>query len=201
MPRKELAKINGQRAIYTARFERCGSKAGHGNEEKTILLVDVRTEAGEFITDHLWFNFTKGFAAIDLTSGDFVKFHARVSRYQAGYQGHREEIYNPSRTNYGLSFPTQIEKLEEAPQAAQVEPLPPKIERTRKEQLRRLRRRHKKAEQRKTKVLAKLEIYTDELNPRRGMKRLKRLTTELAEVEAALDAINVQIGSLESQSL
>ncbi len=60
------------------------------------------------ITDHLWFNLTKAFAALSLEMGDIVQFEARVKPYLKGYVSrdhHLQEI------DYRLDRPTRVKKV------------------------------------------------------------------------------------------
>lgn len=118
--RKSLKKLNGQRMAFTGTFERFGTKPGWVGTEETILLVDIRDTEDNPITDHLWFNLTKGFQALNLQPGDKVEFQARVRKYQKGYKGYRFEamLDSPVSTDYKLSHPTAIRKLSEDMQEA-----------------------------------------------------------------------------------
>lgn len=100
------------RFVFTGVFERFGLKHGYkGRMEATVLLTNVCDAAGVQVADHLWFNKTKGFSKLDLQSGDVVSFKARVSLYEKGYFGNREEVYVPYSVDYKLSYPTQITKI------------------------------------------------------------------------------------------
>ena len=93
---------------------RYGKKNGwKGKTEQTILLKNIRDAHGILVSDHLWFNQTKGFAALELKDGDVVQFKARVKEYEKGYKGRREdELFeeHPMETDYKLSNPTDIKK-------------------------------------------------------------------------------------------
>jgi hypothetical protein len=78
----------------------------------TVLLKDIRDARGEMVTDHLWFNLTKGLAALNLRPGDTVRFDARVKPYTKGYQGYRDDVYDrPVEIDYKLDRPTKIQKV------------------------------------------------------------------------------------------
>lgn len=63
-------------------------------------------------SDHLWFDLTKGFSSADLSPGDVVEFCARVSAYEKGYKGHKDDVLNrPIERDYRLSRPTKIKKI------------------------------------------------------------------------------------------
>jgi hypothetical protein len=78
----------------------------------TVLLKDVKDESGNIVTDHLWFNMTKGFAQADLQACDIVEFRGRVEKYIKGYKGWRDDVYErPTEEDYKLSFPTKVRKV------------------------------------------------------------------------------------------
>ena len=81
--RKKMKSISGQRERFRATFSRTGTKKNyHGFPEITLLFDDVyREKNGQLITDHLWFNNTKPFQAINLEAGYLVEFDARVTPY------------------------------------------------------------------------------------------------------------------------
>jgi hypothetical protein len=105
--REKLKVIDGERMTFTGKIERYGGKGGG---KFTILLVDVKHLNGIFITDHLWFNLTKGFKLLRLDPGEYVQFDARVKPYRKGYQGKRKTIDRPVSDDYKLSHPTKIKR-------------------------------------------------------------------------------------------
>lgn len=108
--RKELKKIGSEkRHEFTAKFERFGSKNGWRGPEKTVLIVHVKDDQGKIVSDHLWFNFTKGFEKLNLVPGDIIQFSARVSEYEKGYKGYG--IFSETEFDYKLSYPTKIKKI------------------------------------------------------------------------------------------
>lgn len=115
--RQELAKIKGSRARFEGTFVRFGSKRGYkGYPEKTILLKDVKSvSTGQVMSDHLWFTCGKRFDSLNLRENDIVRFDARVTPYEKGYKGYRDDEYGefrPIETDYRLSFPTNVVKTE-----------------------------------------------------------------------------------------
>ena len=112
MVRKKLEKLNGDRLKFAGKFERYGTKTGYkGFPEKTILLKDITID-GKVVTDHLWFNYTKGFEKLgELTKGDSVQFHARIKEYIKGYVNYRELI-DERVIDFKLNYPTQIKKVD-----------------------------------------------------------------------------------------
>lgn len=112
--RKGLAAREEERATFHGTFERFGIKSGwQGRQEKTLLLKDIYDHTGKRVCDHLWFNVTRAFAAMNLQAGDQVQFDARVKKYQKGYFGRRDDVYKPAEVDYKLSHPTKIRKIVE----------------------------------------------------------------------------------------
>ena len=110
--RKELEKIEEVRATFTGTFSRKGFKNGYKCPEPTLLLLDVKDLDGKYITDHLWFNYTKGFQKLgELKEGDIIQFDARSKAYEKGYKGYRDDVYCPIELDYKLSYPTKIKKV------------------------------------------------------------------------------------------
>lgn len=74
----------------------------------TILLLNIKLLSNDntiFITDHLWFNLTKGFKQLGLLHvGDKISFNGRVDSYTKGYLR--------TDKDYDIVRPTKI-KLEE----------------------------------------------------------------------------------------
>ena len=117
--RQEMQQFEEQRFRVRGIFERYGRKSGwKGREERTLLLrsvVKVNDETA--LCDHLWFNLTKGFAALgNLAEGDIIELDARVKMYWKGYFGRRDDIDlmldKPPTISYKLSHPTKIRKVE-----------------------------------------------------------------------------------------
>ncbi len=103
--RHKLKEIEGKRLPFVGTFDRIGRKAGYQSQLMTVLLKDVRHLSGEIVTNHLWFNYTKGFQALYLEKGNLIRFDARVKPYSKNYVGER------GSGDYKLSHPTKIEKL------------------------------------------------------------------------------------------
>ena len=117
--REQLKKIEGARKTFYAVFERNGTKSGwQGKQLPTILLKNVKTLSGKEVTDHIWFNLTKGFEMLQLKEGDEIKFDARVKEYIKGYMGDREEVIweRPVQKDYKLSNPTKVMLIKRAKQ-------------------------------------------------------------------------------------
>lgn len=110
--RKALQPLDGERTTFLGTFERSGTKRGWRGDEPTVLLKDIRTLAGDPICDHLWFNLTKQFQALEIAPGDAVQFDARVKEYEKGYKGRREDVYVPIEIDYKLSHPTKVRKVQ-----------------------------------------------------------------------------------------
>ncbi len=113
--RKKLKFIgDNERHTFVGTFERYGSKKNyHGFPETTILLKNIKMkDTKEIITDHLWFNFTKGFRGLgNMETGELIQFNARVKPYVKGYQGYREEIARGVSVDYKLSHPNKISRI------------------------------------------------------------------------------------------
>lgn len=107
--RKDLLNIGSeQRGVFTGRFERKGIKSFKDHYSETILLLDIRDSSGEQVTDHLWFNMTKGFRNLGtLEQGMIIQFEARVAEYYKGYVGY--EGWEREK-DYKLSHPTKCKK-------------------------------------------------------------------------------------------
>jgi hypothetical protein len=110
--RKQLAAETGNRKKFKATFNRLGKKTNFkGYSEDTILLKNVTdVETNELVTDHIWFNYTKGFEKISLQEGIQIEFEARIKEYKKGYVNKSLKINN-SKTDYKLSNPTKIKKI------------------------------------------------------------------------------------------
>lgn len=109
--RCSLRAKEGVRSLYTGEFVRTGIKHGYMGYVVTVLLKDVRDESGKIVTDHLWFNMTKGFKQANLLAGDIVEFRGRVERYVKGYMGCRYDVCKLLEEDYKLSFPTKVRKV------------------------------------------------------------------------------------------
>lgn len=112
--RKSLQRLEGQRLEFTAVVDRFGTKGGwHGGKEETILLKEV-FHGGKLVTDHLWFS--RGRAFDGLQPGQRIRFRARATEYEKGYQGRRlDRMFDPDvpapTTDWRLSRPTKVEAV------------------------------------------------------------------------------------------
>ena len=102
-----------ERHRFRGEFVRKGYKSGYNGSypKETLLLVNIVDENGRKITDHLWFNYTKGFWKAHLYEGDIVEFDARVQKYVKGYFGHKRNVHVKRKLDYKLSRPTKIKNL------------------------------------------------------------------------------------------
>lgn len=110
--RKELKKYNGKRLRFSATIERFGEKPAYrGFPIQTLLLKNVTLiDNKQMVTDHLWF--TKGKSWDESKIGDTIEFDARVTTYEKGYKGYRDDIYDsPIEIDYKLERPTKIKIL------------------------------------------------------------------------------------------
>lgn len=82
--REALLALEGQRVRVRGVFRRLGRKQDFRGAEEgiTVLLSPVLLPDGSLVSDHLWFNMTRGFAALDLRRGMVVELSARVARYK-----------------------------------------------------------------------------------------------------------------------
>ena len=115
--REELQQRNGKRGRFSGTVKRFGSKPAYrGPNLVTLLLVDVRDEAGNEVTDHLWFVVRKQLKELNLQPGDRIEFTARVVEYVKGYKGRRElDDAPPVSVDYKLSHGTQFKKVGSMP--------------------------------------------------------------------------------------
>jgi hypothetical protein len=104
------------RTWFEATFERYGTKTNYnGYPEKTYLFLNI-TFDGKEVSDHLWLKDMKHLRDLgEFQKGDKIRFLARVTKYQKGYMGRRfdegEAFEHPIETDYRLSFPTKIMRL------------------------------------------------------------------------------------------
>ena len=111
MLREKLKLRNGKRMRFKGTFDRYGLKVAYkGLPLETICLTDIQDLQGEEVTDHLWFNHTKGFRELGvLYPGDRIAFDARVGAYLKGYAGREEEEEGGSQqVDYKLTRPTKL---------------------------------------------------------------------------------------------
>lgn len=107
--RKELKKQLGKRGSYTGTVSRFGTKTNwNGLPEPTVLLVDVKDSTGKIVCDHLWFKVGKRIQSLSLNIGNVVSFEARVTEYEKGYKGYRDDVYSEVSIDYRLSNPTKL---------------------------------------------------------------------------------------------
>lgn len=101
--REKLANIEENRMKFIGNFKRIGSKPGG----LTILLINIYSsdDAKKILSDHSWFNFTKGFKDLGhLLEGDKISFTARVKKYEKGDQ----------TFDYRFSMPRQIMSVDKS---------------------------------------------------------------------------------------
>ena len=110
--RKALGAYRNEKSLYRE-FVRTGIKNGYKDNTVTVLLKDIKDETGRIVTDHQWFNMTKGFEQTNLKLGDIVEFRATMKKYIKGYKGRQEYIfYKPKKADHMLSRPNNIIKLD-----------------------------------------------------------------------------------------
>lgn len=114
--RTKLKKINSKpdtKEEFTGTFVKFGGKNNNGEWETTILLKNIKDKNGKLVTDHLWFNNSKGFEALNLKENDVIRFKAKVSQYKKGYLGRDKTLSNikPKEKDYKLLNPSKFEIL------------------------------------------------------------------------------------------
>lgn len=112
--RKELRKIGKEeRHQFKATFKRYGTKQSYkGSTETTLLFINIQTLEGKEITDHLWFNNTKMFQALNLKENDVITFFARVATYnKTDIEDIGSQRYYYKHQDYKLSYPTKASKI------------------------------------------------------------------------------------------
>lgn len=67
-------------------------------------VTDVETN--KEVADHVWFTCSKSWD--NLIANDIVEFDARVGKYEKGYKGYREDVFNPVSIDYRLERPTKV---------------------------------------------------------------------------------------------
>ena len=103
--RKDLTEYTDTRGTSQVRLLGWDRKNGYKGPVPTVLLKDVKNVEGKVLTDHLWFNYTKGFQSLgELKEGDIVQFNARCKEYEKGYKGYRADVYKPIEIDYKLSL-------------------------------------------------------------------------------------------------
>jgi len=104
--REKLEPLAGQRLRFRGVFSKYGVKSSYkGLPRLTLILVDVE-HGGVVVTDHLWFNWTKGFQGLGLLCpGDVVAFDARVETYWKGYLGDEHDV---QEKDYHLTRQTRL---------------------------------------------------------------------------------------------
>lgn len=113
--RRTLQSLQGVRTTFGGIVAQFGMKTGYmGRDLPTLMLKDVMDSSGNLVTDHLWFLVGKQLAALHLQIGDVISFHARVTTYEKGYKGYREDVYKPIEIDYCLSNPTRITRIASA---------------------------------------------------------------------------------------
>jgi hypothetical protein len=104
--RSALAILEGQKIAVVVTVGRFSHTPGYaGRVDRLLCVEDVRANAAELLTDHLWIRGGARLEALDLQQGDTVAFTGTVTRYtrQRGDQ------------DYYLVRPYQCRVLERAP--------------------------------------------------------------------------------------
>lgn len=99
---------SNDRFTFTGQFVKYGYKTYKDHYAPTLLLKNIKTEnhPNIILTDHLWFNLTKGFQKLGLlTKNETIQFNARVNDYYKGY------FTSVKKHDFKLSYPTKIKSL------------------------------------------------------------------------------------------
>lgn len=129
--RTDLERIEG-RQRFRGRFVRTGvaskGRFGQFGIKQTLLLEEVcLVETNELVTDHLWFNMTKGFDALCLSPGDYVEFDARVGVYEKGYGGGHFDLHLTRPTKVGWVAPPEEPPKRHEPVSSGARPCEPEV--------------------------------------------------------------------------
>ncbi|MCH4165765.1 MAG: hypothetical protein ABF679_04545 [Lentilactobacillus diolivorans] len=115
MRTKLREKGSKNRCYFSGEFKKYGFKYSDRNKSHalpTILLMNIKDEQHQLLTDHLWFNVTKGFRSLGILQlGDQVSFNGRVKPYKKGYQGRRKGIQREIQIDYKIDRPTQVKLI------------------------------------------------------------------------------------------
>ena len=117
--RKLLKQQMGRRGEFRATVAQFGTRSANlGPDLSTMLRKRVKDETGQMVTDHLWMTVGKQLSRLNVQVGEEIVFVARVTRYEKGYKGFREDVFAalPS-TEYRLSYPTKVRRGETRPPA------------------------------------------------------------------------------------
>jgi hypothetical protein len=113
--RHALKSLEGVRTSFRGTVAQFSVKSGYtGRDLPTLMLKDVMDSTGNMVTEHLWFTVGKTLADLHLQIGDVIAFQARVTAYEKGYKGYREDVHKPIEIDYRLSNPTKITKIASA---------------------------------------------------------------------------------------
>jgi hypothetical protein len=99
MTRKKLKAINGDRMRFSGTFDDFGIKKGY-SWETTVILKNIMDEYNKHRADHLWFNYTKGLQALDLSGGERIEFDARVKSYKRANSSVDYKLKYNKKQNY-----------------------------------------------------------------------------------------------------
>ncbi|HWR17168.1 MAG TPA: hypothetical protein VN577_20225 [Terriglobales bacterium] len=110
--RNKLKDRAGRRGRFTAQFSRFGLRRSQWGNTVTALMVDVRDESGDLVTDHLWFKVGKLMRELSLERGDRVEFYATVGAYEKANRDAWIDDDEPRRvTDYCLKRAAGFRKI------------------------------------------------------------------------------------------
>ena len=101
------------RTKFTATVDRFGFKSAYrGPDIPTVCLINISDATGLIKCEHIWLTVGKQLQALRLMPGQSIAFDARVTKYQKGYRGHRDDVFDrPVQTDYRLSNHTRVSVL------------------------------------------------------------------------------------------
>jgi hypothetical protein len=113
--REELKHRVGRRGAFTAMFSRTGVRKSTWSVDVTVLLLDVRDEAGQLVADHLWFRRGSQIERLQLKAGDRIRFMATVGPYS---KRNRDGDADEDRyvVDYKLIYPSNMRLIGMEPQ-------------------------------------------------------------------------------------
>ncbi len=110
--RRQLKERVGRRGRFRATFKKFGSaRDPHRPWVRTALFINVCDEAGEVVTDHIWFRVGQQFGRLNLQPGDEIFFVARVKKYRKRNPDAVDEDDPRFVEDYKLSYPSKLQVM------------------------------------------------------------------------------------------
>ena len=112
---KRLVKVKkDDRYNLIGTFDRFSTRYDRHNQRNIdyIIIKNIETEDGEYVTNYTSFAYGKTFGELDLVPGDIVSFRARIVACQSTEEALDYGFYNPQFNVYfRLMNPTKGKKL------------------------------------------------------------------------------------------